>query len=340
MTRDKTPAQEDRQSKIIRKKRLKPLSATEKAEREAANTLLQYDRMIDLIRDAISSPNRFRLRPNVIQELNRISIHQLEEDAGRWRDAPIKIEKSKHIPPPWQEVPGYIDEMCEYVNDNWETESAFYLAAYVMWRLNWIHAFVDGNGRTTRAVSYYVLCARLQFHIPGVQTVPEMIANNKAPYYRALESADDSYKGKRIDISEMHELLRNLLARQMVLALGVENGQALRGVASSVTNVRPNGVSRSDSRTSTALRSRAVLTTGGVFGGVTLFFFMALIMLSVFGRPVPESAKYLVVMLLAIFGALAAGFLGGSASARGVVKWPFAQDFRSRSHSPAAWQFC
>ncbi|MBV9180292.1 MAG: Fic family protein [Acidobacteria bacterium] len=65
--------------------------------------------------------------------------------------------------------------------------SAFHLAAYVMWRLNWIHPFVNGNGRTTRAVSYYVLCAKLEVYIPGVTTVPELIGHNKDPYYKALE---------------------------------------------------------------------------------------------------------------------------------------------------------
>jgi hypothetical protein len=29
------------------------------------------------------------------------------------------------------------------------------LAAYGLWRLNWIHPFVEGNGRTARAVCYF-----------------------------------------------------------------------------------------------------------------------------------------------------------------------------------------
>ena len=328
MTRNKPPEQEDRQSKIIRKKKFRPLTSAEKAEREAANTLLQYDRMVQLIREAISSPQRFRLRSSVIQELNRISIAELEEDAGRWRDAPIKIGKSSHVPPPWQDVPRLVDEMCEYVNDNWQTESPFHLAAYVMWRLNWVHPFVDGNGRTTRAVSYYVLCAKLQFHIPGVQTVPEMVAQNKSPYYRALEAADAAYKTGRVDVSEMHELLQKLLARQMVLALGLRNGNGLRTMAKSVESPQfPSPLPESESRATKALRSPTVFMVGAVFGGITLLFFMALILLAIFGRTVPENAKYLVIIVLALFGGLSAGFVGGNASARGRLPLPFAQDY-------------
>jgi hypothetical protein len=32
--------------------------------------------------------------------------------------------------------------------------TAIHLAAYLMWRLNWIHPFADGNGRTARMTSY------------------------------------------------------------------------------------------------------------------------------------------------------------------------------------------
>jgi len=89
----------------------------------------------------------------------------------------------------------------------------------VMWRLNWIHAFVDGNGRTTRAVSYYVLCARLGFQIPGVTTLPELIARDKFRYYDALDAADAAAKDGQIDVSMMEELIRELFAGQMLMAL-------------------------------------------------------------------------------------------------------------------------
>ena len=43
-----------------------------------------------------------------------------------------------------------VEDMCDYVNENWEAKSAIHLAAYIMWRLNWIHPFADGNGRLSR----------------------------------------------------------------------------------------------------------------------------------------------------------------------------------------------
>jgi Fic family protein len=210
---------QDRHSIPIPAESLPPLTNEEIANQEATNTLLQFDRVVELISEANSSPKTFRLRPSVILELNRIAIDRIEAAAGRWREEPVGISNSKHKPPPWKDVSRHVDEMCEYVNDNWQSQSAFHLAAYVMWRLNWIHPFIDGNGRTTRAVSYYVLCVKLGFHMPGVTTVPELIAGHKSPYYNALEAADDAAKSDKIDVSEMEDLIKNLLARQMTLAL-------------------------------------------------------------------------------------------------------------------------
>jgi Fic family protein len=127
-----TEPQQDRQSRVVRKEPLPELTAAQKAEQEATNTLLQYDRMVELIDVALHSKDRFRLRPSTLQELNRISIEGLEKEAGRWRDVPMEIDLSRHEPPHWRDVPRLVDEMCEYINDHWLTTNPYHLAAYVM----------------------------------------------------------------------------------------------------------------------------------------------------------------------------------------------------------------
>jgi Fic family protein len=84
-----------------------------------------------------------------------------------------------------------------------------------MWRLNWIHSFTDGNGRTSRAVSYLVLCIRLRALLPGRLTIPEQIEQDRTPYYRALEAADNAWADGRIDLSAMKQLLGAMLAKQL-----------------------------------------------------------------------------------------------------------------------------
>jgi Fic family protein len=76
---------------------------------------------------------------------------------GTFRNTSVKIGGSGHEPVEAFMVSEETEHLCEYVNRNWSTKSALHLAAYVLWRLNWIHPFANGNGRTARTVSCVVL---------------------------------------------------------------------------------------------------------------------------------------------------------------------------------------
>jgi Fic family protein len=84
-----------------------------------------------------------------------------------------------------------------------------------MWRHNWIHPFMGGNGRTSRGISYLVLNVRLGFNLPGQNTIAQQIEKNRKPYIGALEAADESACNGEVDLSEMEDLLSNMLASQL-----------------------------------------------------------------------------------------------------------------------------
>lgn len=105
--------------------------------------------------------------------------------------------------------------MCDYVNDHWGVSTPIHLAAYLMWRLNWIHPFADGNGRTSRIVSYVVLSVRAGALLPGTPTIPDHIVDNRKPYFDALDAADLACRAGKLDVSQMEKLLAALLARQL-----------------------------------------------------------------------------------------------------------------------------
>ena len=108
--------------------------------------------------------------------------------------------------------------MCSYVSDHWSEMSAVRLCAYVLWKLNWIHPFSDGNGRTARAVAYVVMSIKLDSLLPGSPTIPEQIAGDKKPYYSALEAADRALKDGKVDVSELEAMLDGMLAKQLLSA--------------------------------------------------------------------------------------------------------------------------
>jgi Fic/DOC family len=115
-------------------------------------------------------------------------------------------------------VPQLVDEMCDHVNQHWH-QSGIYLAAYLLWRVNWIHPFSDGNGRTARAIAYLVLCAKLRQRLPGDRTIPDdFISGNKAPYYAGLEAADEAWSKGKLDVSALEDYLGKLLADQVTRA--------------------------------------------------------------------------------------------------------------------------
>src|SRR6266550_1533857 len=163
---------------------------------ESQNALQQFDFAMDFV-EAVLQSKGFKLERGILYELNRLATAGIKFNAGKPRQVPIRIDGSAHQPPEWEDVPAYVDELCRYVNEQW-SKPPIHLAAYLLWRLNWIHPFEDGNGRTARMVSYMVLCIRLGFVLPGTRTIPEQIASNKLPYYNALEAADAEYAQGRI----------------------------------------------------------------------------------------------------------------------------------------------
>lgn len=181
---------------------------------EAENTLRQFDAAMKELQGWLRNP-AYRLKPSSILSLNRIALTKLSKFAGVFRPSDIKISGSKHQPVAAEQVPRLVEEFCEYVNDNWRQKSAVHLSAYALWRLNWIHPFVDGNGRTSRIVSYIILCAKLGYRLPGTKTIPEQIALNKTPYYKALEAADKASKSGRINVSTLEALIDAHLATQL-----------------------------------------------------------------------------------------------------------------------------
>ena len=205
----------------------------EKARREAENGIRQFNVAVEIIRQYIKdSERRFKLRSSMILQLQREALAGIHPLAGTYRNTPVRISKSQHQPPDAIFVAEEVEALCGYINQNWDRD-AVHLAAYVLWRLSWIHPFADGNGRTARTVSYVVLCIKLDSILPGAPTIPDQIAENKTPYYEALEAGDAAWKESgAIDLSKMEEMLRTMLVKQLYNAATTASSRS--GIASAV----------------------------------------------------------------------------------------------------------
>jgi fido (protein-threonine AMPylation protein) len=186
-----------------------------KALREAENGLVQYEQILELFHESKKLGAQWKLRPRIIIQLQEAALRDIHPLAGTYRNSSIAITGSQHAPPHYYDVPEEVAALCEYINENWTTKTAVHLAAFVLWKLNWIHPFSDGNGRTARAVSYLVLLSKLETQLPGTQTIPEQIAANKGPYYDALEAADAASNSGEINVSVLEQMLEAMLIRQL-----------------------------------------------------------------------------------------------------------------------------
>jgi Fic family protein len=176
------------------------------------NLIRQYDLLANCI-EIGQKQGPFALDKYVLWALNHAAVANISQFGGRFREEPIYV--GNHIPPHFDSVPDLMDRFISFIHENWDNLSPTQLAAYGLWRLNWIHPFIEGNGRTARAVCYYLLCVKYGGLLPGDKIVPERIRENRAPYYEALKAADRAWADGNLDLSELEAYLANLLDQQL-----------------------------------------------------------------------------------------------------------------------------
>ena len=172
----------------------------------------QYDLLADCIEIGLrKGPAAFS--KHLLWSLNHVAVANICQFGGRFRKEPIYV--GDHIPPHFREVDDWVDRFVSTVQENWYNWKRTEIAAYGLWRLNWIHPFVEGNGRTARAACYYLLCTRSGALLPGQKIVPERIRENRAGYEAALVAADRAWDDGHLDFSVMEGYLAKLVEAQL-----------------------------------------------------------------------------------------------------------------------------
>lgn len=203
------------------------------------NGARQYDFLKSVVEASLAIGTPF-LSQSVIKALNFHAITCLHTNAGELR--PCEVTVGNHRPPQRHRVQALMDDFVNRVNRIWDTADPIALAAYVLWRLNYIHPFINGNGRTARAAAYFVLCLRANVWLPGSVTIPELIAQNRPEYYAALQHADTTFAKGELDLVPLHGLIERLLNEQLASAGNGgtgDGGTAAPAPAAPATGVAP-----------------------------------------------------------------------------------------------------
>jgi Fic family protein len=121
-----------------------------------------------------------------IKEIHALVLHGINrEQAGQYRNVPVMIVGSRHIPPqPWLITPQMENFIIEYRQKETAGVHPVLIAAYLHEELVKIHPFIDGNGRTSRLLMNLYLLSK-------GYTITALKGDNEAKqaYYTALETS-------------------------------------------------------------------------------------------------------------------------------------------------------
>jgi Fic family protein len=177
------------------------------------NLLRQYDLLTNCVEIALAKGIE-AFDKYTLWALNAAATANIAQFGGRFREQPIYV--GNHHPPHFREVPDLVDQFISVIHEQWTIDThPTVLPAYALWRLNWIHPFIEGNGRTARAACYLLICMRQGRLLPGKKIVPERIREDRQPYYAALQAADRHWEDGDFNVTDLAEYLARLLLDQL-----------------------------------------------------------------------------------------------------------------------------
>ena len=117
----------------------------------------------------------------------------LIESTGKYRQQSVgimKASKVEHIAPPYEKVPYLMKDLFEYVKDS--EELTLIKSCVFHYEMEFIHPFLDGNGRMGRLWQTLILMSEY----PVFEFLPfeTLISQTQNEYYQALAMSDKSGK--------------------------------------------------------------------------------------------------------------------------------------------------
>ena len=120
-------------------------------------------------------------------------MNGLIESAGKYRKQAVGIVKGtivEHVAPPFENVPHLMKDLFEYLKDS--DELTLLKSCVFHYEMEFIHPFLDGNGRMGRLWQTLILMAEY----PVFELLPfeTLISKTQDEYYKSLALSDKSGK--------------------------------------------------------------------------------------------------------------------------------------------------
>jgi len=136
-------------------------------------------------------------------------MNGLIENAGKYRNQGVGIVKGtkvEHVAPPFENVPFLMKNLFEYLNDS--EELTVIKSCVFHYEMEFIHPFLDGNGRMGRLWQTLILMS--EYPIFEFLPFETLISKTQNEYYNSLALSDKSGKST-IFIEYMLEVINKSL---------------------------------------------------------------------------------------------------------------------------------
>ena len=173
---------------------------------EQITALIENKRVIGPQKDVKEVINAIEIYENLkkfnpLSEKSFLKAHQnlmnnLIEDAGKYRKQGVGIVKGskvEHLAPPYENVPFLMKDLFEYLSDSEELE--LIKCCVFHYEMEFIHPFLDGNGRMGRLWQTLILMRKY----PVFEFLPfeTLISKDQEKYYNALSECDNVGKSTK-----------------------------------------------------------------------------------------------------------------------------------------------
>ncbi|TDN89219.1 Fic family protein [Salegentibacter sp. 24] len=192
--------------KLRKENKIKTIHSSLKIEgntltEEQITALLEHKRIIGPKKDVKEVINAIEIYEhldayNAFDEKSFLKCHKhlmknLIEDAGKYRNQGVGIMKGsevEHFAPPHQNVPFLMKDLFDYLQKSEEIE--LIKSCVFHYEMEFIHPFLDGNGRMGRLWQTLILMEKY----PIFEYIPfeTLISKDQEKYYAALSKSDKS----------------------------------------------------------------------------------------------------------------------------------------------------
>ncbi|NRD24865.1 Fic family protein [Winogradskyella litoriviva] len=197
--------------KLRKQNRIKTIHSSLKIEgntltEEQITALLENKRVIGPKKDVLEVLNAIKIYENLEEynpsnEKSFLKAHQnlmegLIENPGKYRNQSVGIVKGskvEHLAPPFENVPYLMKDLFDYLKKSDEIE--LIKSCVFHYEMEFIHPFLDGNGRMGRLWQTLILMEKY----PIFEFLPfeTLISNDQEKYYKALAESDKSGKSTK-----------------------------------------------------------------------------------------------------------------------------------------------